>query len=632
MRRTTRGIMLVLSAIGLLSSPPGSAREPSSHVLADAVTGRIKPAKITVQPAPNAAPVTKTLPFFSSGPLMAAAAGLRLGAASAKEERATEDMTAQSPVTGQARNTIGCSQRASNGNVRVNQDCTYRRQAEEKIVYSPADPNNLVAGQNDSRVGFNQCGIDWSTDNGRHWGDLLPPFRQRLNDPASELATPEDPNSHTIVGGPGTGHTYDFASDPAPTFDSQGRAFFTCVGIDVATNANLLFATQSPVGAQGSFFYNLPSAGRNFIVDEENDPHALLDKPFTTADTFVQSPNRENVYATWTVFNFTCGATGSDFCSGTIYGSMSTDHGLTWSTPEEISGVSPLCFFGNQFDPTRSPNSCDFDQGSEPAAQPNGNLVVIFTNGNTPADNPNGQQLAVVCRPSGGSPEGSAKLNCNSPVKVGDDIVAGEPECDFGRGPEECIPGAFIRTNDFPRLTVNPVNGHLFAAWQDYRNQKFDIQLTSSSDGGRTWSASKTVNPASQLDHYFPAPAVSPSNSDRVGVSYYRTQRVPNENTTPQGGFAPGQPGVSQGNSDYVLAGGRGLRTPFNFKVVSPVFPPPDGNQAGFNGDYSGLTINREGEAHPIWSDTRNVNPFPLNGVVHDEDVFTGAFALPETP
>jgi hypothetical protein len=63
--------------------------------------------------------------------------------------------------------------------------------------------------------------------------------------------------------------------------------------------------------------------------------------------------------------------------------------------------------------------------------------------------------------------------------------------------------------------------------------------------------------------------------------------------------------------------------------VVSPVFPPPDGIQAGFNGDYSGLIINKGNEAHPIWSDTRNVSPNPLNGVAHDEDVFTDAVNLP---
>ena len=30
----------------------------------------------------------------------------------------------------------------------------------------------------------------------------------------------------------------------------------------------------------------------------------------------------------------------------------------------------------------------------------------------------------------------------------------GEPKCDFGRGPEECVPGPYIRTNDFPRIVT----------------------------------------------------------------------------------------------------------------------------------------------------------------------------------
>lgn len=70
--------------------------------------------------------------------------------------------------------------------------------------------------------------------------------------------------------------------------------------------------------------------------------------------------------------------------------------------------------------------------------------------------------------------------------------------------------------------------------------------------------------------------------------------------------------------------------TPYSFTVVAPAFPPPDGIQAGFHGDYSGLVLNKGSEAHPIWSDTRNVNPFPENGIVHDEDVFTDNVGLPE--
>jgi hypothetical protein len=175
---------------------------------------------------------------------------------------------------------------------------------------------------NDSRVGFNQTGIAFSIDNGEHWGDLLPPFRQKLNDPASDLATESDPNRNTIFGGPGTLHTYDVASDPAPAFDSSGRGFYGAVAFDVASPAAMLFVTQSPKGAQGSFFLNI--TGRSFVVVEDNNPNVFHDKPFITADVFADSPNRDNVYATWTVFLFGCGPDGG-FCANPIFGSMSTD-------------------------------------------------------------------------------------------------------------------------------------------------------------------------------------------------------------------------------------------------------------------------------------------------------------------
>jgi hypothetical protein len=156
--------------------------------------------------------------------------------------------------------------------------------------------------------------------------------------------------------------------------------------------------------------------------------------------------------------------------------------------------------------------------------------------------------------------------------------------------------------------------------------------LARSTDGGATWSSSTTVNTTTNLDHYEPAVAVSPTEGgpDRVGVSYYRTGRIPNENTTPNGGFAPGQPGVQDRPSDYALAGGRDSATPFVASAISPVFPPPGGDQFGFLGDYSGITISPGGEVHPIWADTRNVDPLaPANGIVNDEDVFTDNLSLP---
>lgn len=630
-----RNVLLVLASVAVVAVVASAAGGPAAggrgtgSVVGDAALGQVKPAKL------DTGATKRTLPFISNASLIAAGEALCQRAvvpncderSQAADGAAGGDPSVDSGPPGSGPHSLGCGRRDSSGNVRVNQDCTYRRQAEEEILYDPARPDNLVAGQNDSRVGFNQCGTDFSTNNGSSWGDELPPFRQKFNDPASQEPTAGDPNRHTLDGGPGTGHTYDAGSDPALAVDSSGRAYFSCVVFDVATNATGLYVTQSPRGAQGSFYFNW--TGRRFTVVEDNDGLVFHDKNFIAADIYPSSPNRDNVYVTWTVFRFT--STGS-YRESPIFGSMSTDHGIHWSTPEEISGTSDtLCFFGNALDPSLSPHACNFDQGSDPVVLPNGDLEVVFNNGNTAAGNPNAQQLAVHCKPTGSSVDGSAHLNCASPAKVGDDVIAGEPQCDFGRGPEECIPGAFIRTNDFPRMvSQNTQNNHLYVTWQDYRNGEFDIQLSVSNDGGLTWHEAGTVNPDRGLDHYFAAVEQTPRGDDRVGDSYYRTERVPNENTTPAGGFAPPQPGVQQGNSDYVLAGGRGDQTPYDFKVVSPVFPPPDGAQAGFNGDYSGLAINKGDDAHPIWSDTRNVDPYaPANGVVHDEDVFTDNVGLP---
>jgi hypothetical protein len=626
----------------------GSAR---NALLKRAATGELKRPTIPITVTRNGTKTTiaRPVPFISGAAIAAEQQAICPGGRvpNCAERAQGADAGSSGNIgldnTSIGSHTLGCGQRNPFENQRVNQDCTYRRQAEEDITYSVSDPNNLVAGQNDSRVGFNQCGIDFSTNGGGAWGDMLPPFRQHLNDP-------QDSAPNTINGDPGTFHTYDAASDPVNATDSRGRAFFSCVTFDVASNASGLFVTESPLGAKGSFYYNVPMIGRNFIAVEDNSPFVLHDKNWIAADHYASSPNRDNIYVTWTVFKFgtTClGGTDTApaFCESPIYGSMSTDHGHTWSAPEQISGQSPtLCFFGNHFSSSLPADDCNNDQGSNPVVLPNGDLEVAYNNGNTAQGNPNAQQLAVHCRPTGDSVAGTAHFNCAAPVKVGDDVTVGQPQCDFGRGPEECIPGAYIRTNDFPRiLTENTQNNHLDVVWQDYRNGAFDIHMSQSLDGGLTWSDAGQVNPDSGLDHYFPAVDQSPQHGGRLGVSYYRTQRVTGENTTPAGGFAPCgangvvnmgasttcQPGVGAKNSDYVLAGGTGDHTPYAFDVLSPVFPPPDGIQSGFNGDYSGITINRGNQAHPIWSDTRSVNPFPANGVNHDEDVYSDKVSLP---
>jgi hypothetical protein len=617
----------------------------SSGLAAKGLVRQIATGKLALRFIPVRGGGRKALPSPSAGVLEAA--GLRGPAARAAARSRLRARAARGSGLGITPKTLGCGDRNTDGNVRVDQDCTFRGAAEEIIKFNPADPSNLIAGQNDHRIGYNHCGFDYSFDSGRHWGDMVPPFWNKENHPEEQTPKAGDPNSHTILGAKGTDRTYDFASDPVVAVDSRGRAYAGCVvisinsteGDDPSDNANGLLVTSSPPNAGGSFYNNIGPEDRTRVVVEDNSATIFHDKPFITADSYTNSPNRDNVYATWTVFKTDpaqCGGPpeASPFGCSPIYGSMSTDHGLHWSTPEEISGTGPMCvgFTGTTF----IPSPCNQDQGADPIVVPNrnGRLVVTFNNTNT--STLTNQQLAVVCQPSGSSPAGTAHLNCGGPTHVGFDQQAGEPLCDFGRGPEECIPGAYIRTDDFPRIGVNRENGHLFVTWQDYRTGEFDIHLAESTDGGATWTeAREPVNPDSGKDHYFPAIDVVPSRGhDHVGVSYFRTDRVPNENNTPPGGFAPGQnPGVQAENSDYALAGGFALDTPYDARVISPRFPPPDGNQTGFNGDYSGLTL-VDDTAHPIWSDTRNASPYPpsspdFQGSIHDEDIFSDSVHLP---
>jgi hypothetical protein len=605
--------------LGLVWVAPTTAS--AQNMIVQAANGKIKRPTMVL---PNG--VRKQAPGFSSGTLAAATPV----ASSLDDPNVRADNTADpgAAKAGVTIDTAGCADRGPGSNVRVNQDCSFRRQAEEIVKANPIDSRNLIAGQNDSRLGFNKCGFDFSFDAGRSWGDGIPPFYQHVNGPVP---------GHTIAGGPGTGHTYDAASDPAVAFDSQGRAFYSCVLFDIASNASAVFVTASVPGAGGSFYNNVPTTGSSFVAVEDNSPTIAHDKNFITADANPNSPNRDNVYLTWTVFKFgtNCGAPADgtlQFCSNAIFGTMSTDHAVTWSKPEEISGSSPLCSFGNFFDPSRTFNTCDLDQGSDPTVLPSGKLVAVFNNGNTTtADS---QQLSVTCSPSGKSEMGTAHLNCASPAKVGDDITTGIPLCDFGRGPEECIPGSFIRTNDFPRIAVNKVSGELLSTWQDFRGSEFDIQVSRSTDGGASWTtASQAVNPdaGTGFDHYMPAVDEVAGSGTRFGVSYYRTAQVPTESAG-QAVFAPGQVGVQATASQMFLSGGHGLSTPLAARAISPLFPAPSGNQAGFNGDYSGLALVGD-TAHPIWSDTRNVAPAGQVATTPapDEDIFTASVELPDT-
>jgi hypothetical protein len=213
-----------------------------------------------------------------------------------------------------AAGTQGCQKVILGGvtNVRVNQDCSFRRQAEEAIAINPKNPKNLIAGQNDSRVGFNHCGVDWSLDGGVTWGDMIPPFYQYV-----QL----------------DGHTADACSDPTEAFDSRGNAYTGGILFDISAAANSVVVMRSNAHLHGAFYHN-PGKGKfqEFstdlpgVVATDNDPNIFNDKELMTADWHKSSPKHDNVYMTWTRFRSTGKGVGAD---SPIFFGQSTDGGAS---------------------------------------------------------------------------------------------------------------------------------------------------------------------------------------------------------------------------------------------------------------------------------------------------------------
>ena len=477
----------------------------------------------------------------------------------------------------------GCANRGSVSNPRANQDCTLRRQAEEQVKVNPFDATNIVVGQNDSRIGFNKCGFDYSLNGGSTWGDGQPPFFQHLSP---------------------LGHTYDAASDPALTFDGTGRAWYSCVLFDVNTNATAIAVVPSTTNLKGSAYANVVAGPSPFIVAETASGAHFYDKEFIAGDA---RPGHTEVYVTFTDFqaNPNCKRSNnrSGQCQSPIMISKWT--GAAWTTPIEISGRSALCSGGNAFNPQIAADACNYDQGSMPVVLPDGSVFVVFNNFNTPTLV--NQQLGVRV---------SADLQTiSAPVKVGVDDESNAALCDFGRGGEQCVQSLWVRSQDFPAVALDPTNAnHLAAVWTDTRAAtvagNYDVVVSESHDGGATWSDATGGGTVLTTTGAYVMPSVAiTSSTGKVVVSMYQANTAQQTAVRGDGTFGYG----------YRVKSGAG------FGAYLPAsdgqsYPSPQKNtsQRGFLGDYSSIAAFPGSDLVIMaWSDTRNANS---RGP--DEDIF----------
>jgi hypothetical protein len=522
------------------------------------------------------------------------------------DQRAARNPAAMSAFANHGRSlsragTEGC-QNAFHGhgqtNTRVNQDCSFRRQAVETLQNNPRDERNMAAGQNDSRIGFNHCGYDWTFDGGHDWGDQVPPFWQyQLDD----------------------GHTADACSDPTLAWDSRGNLYSGGVLFDVAADANAVIVMKSNAGNGGSFFHTpAPLAFQEYRTTPvgvvNSDPGINFnDKELLAADSWVSSPKRDNVYMTWTLFT-------ADNHSP-IYFGQSTDGGATWSTPIEISGSSAsIC--------PLPAGICNDDQGSHAAVASDGTIYVSFANGNVPGNGIE-QVLNVTCP---GTLDCSNPASWTPPTKVGDMISTHPvgPPSQNGCPNRQCLPPNGYRAPDETTVSTSvDRHGNVFVSWADHRNNTnpncelgaagggappcdHDIHYAYSTDGAATWSATRTITPRSRFGETAQWQSWSEVTNDgsRLWVAFYDRHYGDCETTGCNDITAAEirNPASNNPSIDYdrVTTASMPNLTPAN----NPV-------QAGFLGDYMWVDTDSHGDAHLVWADTR-----PIRGSAPEEDVY----------
>ena len=522
------------------------------------------------------------------------------------------------------RNSKGCPNTFHGrvNNVRVNQDCSLRRQAEEWIGVNPRDFDNITAGQNDSMVGFNHCGYDFSFDRGRSWasvGTSPPPFYQEL-----------------FVG---TNDTADACSDPAGTFDHLGNAYVTGVFFEIADAESSIWVAKSNWPNGGAFYHNpAPGPFQEYSTNQmgepanDNNPAVFHDKELMVADSRSTSPKKGNVYVTWTRFQTVPPPLGG---ISPIVFSQSTDGGATWSPAVVISGVNAaVCT-----DFSLTPGACDQDQGSHPVIGPDGTVYVIFGNGNTP--NPGFNQVLFVRCPATNNCDTAA--GWEGPFRIGD-LIGTHPlgpaaaGCPTGR---QCLPPNGYRVPEFTSMSVSvDRNSNLYAIWADHRNNTnpncdfrtspvgngappcdHDVFYSFSTNRGTTWSPTVTVTPRSRLGEnaqWQPWHDVAGDGS-KVYAAFYDRQYGNCETT---------------GCNDITLATisqPRSSNRSIQYKRITTASMPNltlanNPVQAGFLGDYMWVEVSHHNfnqkDVHIVWADTR---PLP-NRLPHqrfpEEDIY----------
>ncbi len=368
----------------------------------------------------------------------------------------------------------------------------------------------------------------------------------------------------------------DFGSDPTLAYDTKGTLFYGYIVVFFG-NGNGINGTEMAVsrstdnGKTWTPTYFWFSGGSNHFND----------KPMITADRGGASPYRDRVYIAWDA------ASGGSATGGGVLVATSSDGGKSFGVVRADDPSGP----GRAI-------------GAVPFTGPNGELYVAW---NDYAAN----TIAFSRSFDGGATFGGLTVISQKTIPF-----------DIG------IPAEFYRRAlvypacDVDRSTGS-YRGRLYCSWMDAGPAGTAIYLSTSNDGGSTWSAPRQVGdalgiPVDRFNHWL---AVDPVTGDVV-VSFYDTR---NDGTGQRYETDVYLARSTNGGASFA-ADVRVSTESSNEHDCNGLYPCRAINYGNQQGDYEGVA-SYGGVAHPIWTDSRlNTDPAPgcRTGLLMEE-VFTAA-------
>lgn len=337
---------------------------------------------------------------------------------------------------------------------------------------------------------------------------------------------------------------YQRASDPWVSV-SASSAFF--IGIAFSANPSPRSAVLVSRSGDGGFNWGAP------VVLADDDASVYFnDKETITAD----STDARNVYAIWYRFD------GDGICSDRF--ARSQDGGISWEPAFTI------------YEPDVNAQNL----GHVILVSPDGTVHNFFTELTEDSAGHVSGRLKVMSSSDQGS-------SWSSPTLIGE-LLAVETR-------DPARPGVAVRGGEaIGSFAVNPVDGTLYAVWQDSRftsGAHNAVVIAWSRDGGKTWTSPVAINADLAVPAFTPAVAVLPNGT--IGVTYYDFRMASTLDTRP---------------TDFWIAFSRDgdswreLRLAGNFDLLNA----PSAQTGRFLGDYTGLVAQGTGTFVSLYSRVNN--------------------------